>query len=83
MMQRYVSTIYYISLKCWQFKIDSHNMEHANDYLKDITYAFFRTSVNRQVEDAGKKQNNKYIIVLEGGGAAAGGKKQGKKKGGK
>ncbi len=48
-------------------------MDHANDYVKDITFAFFKAASNRQIDDA----------VLEGGSAQAKGGKGGKKKGGK
>ena len=45
-------------------------MEHANDFVRDITFAFIKGASNRQTDDA----------ILEGGGA---GPKKGKKKGGK
>ena len=52
-------------------------MEHINDYVRDLTFAFIRVASNRQIDDA----------TLEGGagaGAAGGqGGKKGKKKGGK
>jgi len=28
-------------------------MEHANDYVKDITFAFIKSSANRKVDDVG------------------------------
>lgn len=52
-------------------------MEHINDYVRDLTFAFIRVASNRQIDDA----------TLEGGagaGAPGGqGGKKGKKKGGK
>jgi hypothetical protein len=28
-------------------------MEHANDYVKDITFAFVKSAANRKVDDVG------------------------------
>ena len=47
-------------------------MEHANEFVKELTFAFIRMASNRQADDA----------ALEGGAGAQAGKK-GKKKGGK
>ncbi|TNV72069.1 hypothetical protein FGO68_gene7349 [Halteria grandinella] len=57
--------------ECWQFKIDQSNMEHANDYISQITQSFIKLSCNRRVDDAAAVE----------GGAGAGGKKKGKKGG--
>lgn len=48
-------------------------MEHANDYVKEITAAFIRSACNRKVDDAGAAEV----------GAGAAGKKKAGKKGGK
>lgn len=29
-------------------------MEHANDYIKEITFAFMRTAANKKQDDVGK-----------------------------
>ena len=70
-------------MQCWQFKIDAHNAEKAEEFVRDITFAFIKNAANRQADDAGKLLSFLIIInflALEGAGAA-GGKKGGKKKG--
>ena len=41
-------------IQCWQFKIDLHNAEKAEEYVQNITFAFIKASSNRQTDDAGK-----------------------------
>jgi hypothetical protein len=71
-------------IKCWQFKIDAHNAEKAEEFVRDITFSFIKNAANRQADDAGRILYiiSYLILALEGAGAA-GGKKGGKKKGGK
>ena len=73
-------------IQCWQFKIDGQNMEHANDYIREITFAFIKAAANRQVDDVGKINEELKLICIvmaEGGKEEKKGGKKAKKKGGK
>jgi hypothetical protein len=39
--------------QCWQFKIDAHNAEKAEEFVRDITFSFIKNAANRQADDAG------------------------------
>ena len=41
-------------MQCWQFKIDAHNAEKAEEFVRDITFAFIKNAANRQADDAGR-----------------------------
>jgi phosphoribosylformylglycinamidine (FGAM) synthase PurS component len=41
-------------IKCWQFKIDAHNAEKAEEFVRDITFSFIKNAANRQADDAGR-----------------------------